>query len=599
MLLKTDKFAIKKALNPSEWAERNIVLPADNARPGPLSFRDSPFQSAFLDMVADPTVQRMTFQSAAQIGKTLTGTCIIGYYTAEKPMSQMMLHTSKDDMKKWLATKFEPFLAANPELASLYATPRGREGFNTQVLKDFRGGHFISAWSGGENSLRGMSAPIIVCDEVDGYEYTADQGHPVDLIWRRSATFGNKRKLIELSTPTVINESWIEASYLAGDMRRFWVICPKCSEPWVFEWEHVRYKSDDVDSARLHCPKCDEAYDDMGRIKMVRYAEMDGGGWIPKATTKRHRSFQLSALYSPLQRMSDIVQDYLDTGEDPNKLSTFHNTVLGETYEKVGETADAHELSSHCEDYPAPVPKDVKVLTAGIDVQGDRLEVEVVGWAAEETSWNIAYEAFYGDTSNPNDTCYHQINKFLRTAFGFEGGGQMFISCALIDSGFNTLSIYQYTRNQAGNTIPKVYACKGIHGWNKDVIRGSKATMTYKGYRPPLFSLGVDIIKRVIMQKLNIQGAGNPGYCHFPSERAEGEYFDQLTSETLMYDPRTGRRKWVKKDSGANEALDCRVYAYAALHVLKPDLNVPHALVGEGRKAITGFKHQVKTYQPS
>ena len=394
-----------------------------------------------------------------------------------------------------------------------------------------------------------------------------------------------------------MNESRIEQDYLAGDMRQYEVICPKCANPWIFDWAHVKYDPEDASTALIACPECDSRYTDLERIKLVRYAEADGGGWKAKKQTKGHLSFQISALYSPLQRMQDLAQAYIDTGDEPEKLATFYNTCMGVTWEKTGETAERHELEARCEDYAAPVPKDVRILTAGIDVQTDRLECEVVGWGEDEESWNIAYEIFHGDTSNLHDQCFKLLVSFLRRGFGVEGGGKMFVSSAAIDSGFNTLVIYQFAREQS-NQIPPIHAVKGIGGWNREVIRGTKPQMTYKGYRPALFSIGVDIVKRIIMQRFNIALPG-PGYCHFPQERAEGEYFDQLTQEVLLYDPRTGKRKWEKKDGqGAdNEALDCRVYSYAALHIVNPDLAIRHGFINTDQKTAPGRRYESTSFR--
>lgn len=595
--LQTDKFQIKQSASPSVWAEKNVVIPAGNARPGPISFRDAPFQRSILDAIADPLVERITVQSGAQVGKTMIALCVLGYYTDEKPMSQMFMQPTETDMKKWLSTKFDPMLDANPRLNALYAPPRGREGTNNRIMKDFRGGHLVMAWAGSTNTMRGISAPIIVCDEVDGYEYS-EEGHPVDLLWRRAATFGEKRKLLELSTPTVIHESRIEQDYLLGDMRQYEVICTECQNPWVFAWEHVKFDKSDTSTAQIHCPECDAGYTDMERIKLVRYAEDDGGGWKPQKETRRHLSYQISALYSPLQRLRDLAETFVDAENDPEKMKTFWNTCMGVTFEKTGETAEAHELEARCEDYPAPVPKGVQILTAGIDVQKDRLECEVVGWADGEESWDIAYEVFHGDTSNPNDSCFRYAENFLQKGFDYEEGGRFFIEAGAIDSGFNTLSIYQWVRSMQ-RKHPQVWAVKGIGGWNREVLKGTKPTMTYKGFRPALFSIGVDIVKRIVMGQLNIATPGQ-GYCHFPMERAEGEYFDQLTSEVLLYDPKTGKRKWEKKDAGANEALDCRIYAYAALHIRKPDLSLDMRYGLRGAKqAAAGTRYSVTTFKPN
>ena len=585
---------IKKPLSIPEWAEANIVVPSNSARPGPVSFLDMPFQKSILMAFMDNLVEQVTVESAAQIGKTFLALCVLGYFTDEKPMSQMFMQPTQSDMKKWIATKFDKMLAANPRLANLFAKARSREGVNTQEIKEFRGGELVLAWAGSQNTQRGISAPIIVCDEVDAYEYS-EEGHPVDLIWQRSATFGGRRKLMEISTPTVVNESRIEQDYMQGSMKEYEVVCKNCQQGWVFAWEHVKYDPKDASTARLHCVHCDTPYDDTERIKLVRYAESDGGGWKAQKKNDRHQSFQISALYSPLQRLRDIVQVFIKADDDPQKLSTFYNTCMGVTWEKTGETAEADALESRCENYEAPVPLGVKVLTAGIDVQQDRLECEITGWGQGEESWNIAYEIFHGDTNNPNDMCYRELWKFLNKGFEVQFGGRMFVQAACIDSGFNTLSVYQFVRAHQSR-IPAIYAIKGIGGWNRDVIKGSKPTQTYRGYRPALFSIGVDIAKRILMHRLNIQTVGQ-GYCHFPQERAQDEYFNQLTSEVLVYDPKTGKRKWEKKDTSiANEALDCRIYAFAALHILQPDLNVMHGYHKGNKGSTPGYRHQVKVF---
>ena len=50
----------------------------------------------------------------------------------------------------------------------------------------------------------------------------------------------------------------------------------------------------------------------------------------------------------------------------------------------------------------------------------------------------------------------------------------------------------------------------------------------------------------------------------------DAAYFEQLTAERVRtrYVKGHAKREWVKPDSRRNEALDCRVYAYAALHGL-------------------------------
>lgn len=566
------KYAPKEKLLPSEWAERHVLIGASNARPGKISFREAPFQKGILDTIVDPKINRISVMSAAQIGKTMIALCVLGYFTEHEPMSQIMMQPTQPDLRKWLEGKFDPMVAANPILQKTYAKPRGREGVNNSEMKAFAGGILYLAWAGSQNSQRGISAPIICTDETDAYG-NSEEGHPVNLLRQRSETFGEKRKLLELSTPTVKNKSWIEQAYLQGDQRKFWVICPHCSEKQTLEWKQVRWEEDDVSTARMYCKKCDYGFNDTERIKLVRYAESDGGGWQPERETRNHASFQLSALYSPLRRLQDIVQNFIDVDSDVNQdLSVFYNTVLGETYEHTGDTADEHELASRTEDYQQ-VPKGVKIITAAIDVQKERLECEVVGWGKDEERWNLDYQIFHGDTSDYRNDCYKNAIKYLSKGLACEGGGFMFVSGIGIDIGYNAMTIYDVIHRH-GRKMPPIFAVKGVGGWLRDEIVTTKPQIMPNGkYRPPVHSLAVDKLKQVLMKRLNITEIG-AGYCHFPHERSGTEYFKQLTSEVLMFNKTTGKWKWQKKDADANEALDCAVYNYAVLHILSPDLSI-------------------------
>jgi phage terminase large subunit GpA-like protein len=81
-----------------------------------------------------------------------------------------------------------------------------------------------------------------------------------------------------------------------------------------------------------------------------------------------------------------------------------------------------------------------------------------------------------------------------------------------------------------------------------------------------LFLVGVDTAKRDVYARLRIREPG-PGYCHFPKTRGH-DYFRMLTAETLKVRYHRGHPTyyWYLPPGRRNEALDCRAYAYAALH---------------------------------
>ncbi|MBF0175180.1 MAG: phage terminase large subunit family protein, partial [Magnetococcales bacterium] len=203
----------------------------------------------------------------------------------------------------------------------------------------------------------------------------------------------------------------------------------------------------------------------------------------------------------------------------------------------------------------------VVVLTAGVDVHPDRLEAEIVGWGRDEESWSIRHIVISGDPTAP--TVWGDLDNLLRSTFAHSRQmDDLPIFAAAIDTGgANTMSAYAFCRDRQDR---RVWGIKGIGGMGKP-LWPLRASRNNKG-RIPLFIIGVDAAKESIYARLRIKTPG-PGYCHFPKDR-DAEWFRQLTSEKVATRYVKGRpiREWKKPDSARNEALDCRVYAVAALH---------------------------------
>ena len=115
----------------------------------------------------------------------------------------------------------------------------------------------------------------------------------------------------------------------------------------------------------------------------------------------------------------------------------------------------------------------------------------------------------------------------------------------------------------------RVFALKGVAGVGRPVVTLSRKHQGGGNRKVDLHLVGVDDAKGTIYSRLKIDDVG-PGYCHFPFERSD-DYFLQLTAERIVtrYSKGFPRREWVKVRA-RNEALDCRVYAYAALRILNP-----------------------------
>jgi len=573
-------------LKPSQWAEANIQIPVGNAVPGPMRFDNAPYQREVIDMTVEPSCSRITLMWGAQVGKTQTALAAQAYRIGFNPVSQLMMQPSQGDLTTWLETKFNPLVDANDKLQDLIAKPRGRDGVNNQRMKSYPGGFLMFSWSGSPKTMRGRSAPFIVCDETDGYDRT-DEGHPVGLLWQRAATFGDQRLLLEISTPTIKGASWIESAFEEGDQRYFYVVCPHCDHKQVLKWGQVSWdKNDDglhlSETAVYHCEGdgCGTVWNDGERCAAIRNAERLGGGWIAKKPFRGHASYHLSELYSCFRNLKDIVQSFLDK-KAAGDLQTFVNVSLAETWEEEGDKLEADTLMARAKEFGAQAPMGVGVVTAGIDMQGDRLELEVVGWGLGEESWSLGYKTLWGDPLRPD--VWKELDEFLEETWTHETGVELRVAAACLDTGGEagyTQAAYDYARKRLGR---KVFAIKGVGGWGRPIVT-APSKIKQRGVRPvQLFPIGVDEAKVVVAQRARISEPG-PGYNHFPLTR-DPNWYDMFTAEALRTRKVKGFtvREW-HNVRPRNEAFDCRVYAYAALRILNPNIpRLVRALEEQGR----------------
>lgn len=573
---------------PSVWAEQNVRIPIGNAIPGPISFDNAPYQRGMVDVIKEPGVRRVSYITGAQLGKTTLQQCMVGYFIAHEPRSQMFAQPSEGDLRTFLETKLRPMIDANPAISSKMARQRGRDGVNNGRMISYIGGFLMFAWSGSPKTARGRSAPVIHQDEIDGYEVTPE-GDFGELMNQRAASFGDQALRTESSTPTIKGASRIETAFIQGDQRRFYVPCPDCGHPQYMRWEQVRWdgrrsngigdadndagQDHEPDSAMYCCEECGSLWNDGQRIAAIRNAERLGHGWRASKPFRGHASFHAPELLSTFRRLRDIVQSYLDklaVGD----LQSFVNVSLAETWEEKGEKADPASLEARAQaaTYSTnQVPAGGVFLTAGVDMQMDRLEVEVVAWGVGEESWSVDYAVLWGDPLGGE--VWQDLDDYLAQPFRHASGATLGIQAAVLDTGGTngmTQAAYDYAKGKTGR---RLFAGKGVAGWGRPIVEKPQRKQSGKHARKvDLFLVGVDEAKLVVMRRLANAKPG-PGYCHFPNDR-DPDYFRGLTCEKLVTRYIKGQpvREWHKPDKARNEPLDCRVYATAALKIMNPQL---------------------------
>ena len=584
--------AIKVALKPpprltvSQWADEHRQLSSESsAEAGKWSTSRAEYQRGMMDAVSDADIETVVLMTAAQIGKTELINNVVGFHIHQDPAPMLVVQPTLEMAQTWSKDRLAPAIRDTPVLSEKIGDPRSRDSGNTTLHKVFAGGHVTACGANSPSSLASRPCRIILCDEVDRYPLSAGtEGDPVALARKRSATFWN-RKIILVSTPTEKGASRIEDAYAESDQRKYFVPCPDCGEHQDLKWSNVQWTDNKPQSAEYTCEHCGSCWNDAKRFQAIRY-----GKWEKTAEGDgKTAGFHLSALYSPWTPLEDIVRDFLASKRDPMRLKTWINTTLGETYEEQGERIDEYDLYERREDWPDDLPEGAVVLTAGVDVQDDRLAYEVLATGSGHETWSIQYEEIYGDPSGSE--LWQRLDEVLNQTFIHPIRGEMIIRSTCVDSGGHyTQQVYNYARQRAGK---RVFAIKGIGGEGKPII--GKPSKNNIG-KINLFPVGTDTAKELIFARLKITEEG-AGYCHFPFTHSE-EYFRMLTSEKKVtkYFKGRPRREWVKVRQ-RNEALDCRVYAMAALELM--GLNIEHlAKQGQNKVKSTQAVPKRRAYKP-
>lgn len=628
-----------------EWADRYRRL-AKEAGSTSGSWKTATVEIARGPMLAatEPGVRIVTAMCCTQLMKTALIENVFGYHAHLDPAPMLLVQPKEDAAEQFSKERIGPMVKATPVLRQIIGTGKTRSAEETLLYKAFPGGFLALAGAGSPDNLARRPVRVTLFDEVDKYPVTRE-GDPIVLGEERMATFGVNGLSVRACSPTVEDESRIAASYAESDQRRASVECPHCKHRQFLDFfKHVEWeKSEDGEhrpkTARLYCEACGCEWSEGDRLRALQTARWhqtrpfqccgrrhspldayerawrDDGAADPVGTVwdwwagdrwavyrakcpdcgewrvdNEHAGFQASKLYSPWQkdRPQDIAAKWIAAKDDDEKKQAWWNTQLGLPYRpRVGRDLKPHALMERREVWPGEVPGPVAMLTAGVDTQDDRLEVEIVGWGRGEESWSVHYEVIEGDPDQPE--VWAKLDALLLRQWLRADGRPFQVAAACIDSGgHHTQAVYSFCR---ARRLRRVWAIKGASEtsgqrspvWPSAKINRKKS----QDYRPVI--IGTNAAKDTISNRLSLDVPG-PGYMHFPAERDAG-YFTQLTGERLVVKKRGGRtyRVWEPKKGMAHEALDCRVYAYAALWGLfvnhRMDVDKEAAKVGASEEA--------------
>lgn len=554
------KKSLKSLLPPpelkiSEWADSYRMLSSEAAsKAGQWKTSFAEYQREMMDVVCDRRVERIIVRKSSQVGASEILNNIIGYYIHQDPSPILLLQPTLDFAEEYAKDRISPMIRNCKALRE--KIPARHDG-NTLTHKNFPGGRLTITGANSTVQLASRSIRILCIDEVDRMRPT-NEGDACKLAEKRTTTFFN-RKIYYTSTPTNEGASRIDDLFEDSDQRHYYVPCPICGHFQILVWKRIEWKKKDgehyPETAYYTCLECDGVIQSRHRDRMVKK-----GKWKAHEKFLKTAGFQINELYSPWRKWWETVSEYLEARRSEETLQVWTNTAMGESHRAKGEAPEWKRLYQRREGYGiGTIPQGVVMLTAGVDVQRDRLHMEVVGWGPRLESWSINYIIIPGDTAKEEvwEKLDDEINKIY--------DDRLYIKITAVDSGDQSEVVYRFVKRFAGS---RVIAVKGFDKLQTiiDTPRRQEIRKSGKKKRQGLrvWGVGVSHCKTELYGFLRLISPESYGFCHFPNYPES--YFKELTAEHVIEKLTRGYKKlvWEKLPGRANEALDCRVYARAA-----------------------------------
>lgn len=583
----------------SEWADdKRVIAKGSGAEPGKWRTSRNPILREIQDCLSDHSpIRKVDFMKSAQIGATEVGINWTSYVIDRGADSMIVAQPVKDLARSWSASKFDPAVLEMECIQEKLHTDNTLE-------KRYPGGTLWVIWSNSAKQLRQRTARYIFMDEVDEYPRDIGNQGPADQqLEARAMSYGDRAKIYRACTPTIAGGSAIEAGYSEGDQRVYVVHCPHCGAEQVLEIE--RLQPDGTFACAVSGCVIEEHHKDS------MFAERGFGGtayWKPTnpSADPSHRSYHAWSAYAPLglgPSWKDLADAKAEADRDPEKRQGFYNLKLGLPYEGERQEQDADEVTKLAEPgvQRGIVPLGGLILTAGVDFQHDRAEIQVIATGRGQRRRVVDYAVIDIDP-NRLDT-FGPLDQYLQGTWATERGVEMPVTAVAVDGGNWTETVAQFVKGMVGQSgqsrvvkTPKGYLTQTIY-----LIRGRAERKSERAvYRPAktevngqdktvarsvgVWGVGTSVLKTMIygwlsaalMAKAKAEEDGDAEdlsarMLRFPGGRGderfdpihpdpgafEPDYYKGLTVE--YYDKETGA--WVKPKGARNEQLDTMVYA--------------------------------------
>lgn len=576
-------------MTPVEWADANFYLSSESSyQEG--RWETLPFQVAMLNAMGTDEIRTVNIIKSARVGYSKMLLAIIAYQVEHKRRNILSLLPTDGAAAGFMKSQIETMIRDVPAVLKLAPWYGIKHRDNTLDTKRFS--HSKQLWCLGgaaAKNYREKSVDTVIYDELAAFDQDVErEGSPTFLGDKRieGSTFP---KSIRGSTPKLKGSCQIEAAASESEhLFRFHVPCPHCREMQALKWGGadcdfgIKWDAGNPSSAWYVCEKngcviqqhelqaehingiwiCDTTGSQTA--DGIDYTGSDGHSMpAPESVT-----FHIWTAYSPFTTWAQIAKDFLKAKDDISKLKTFVNTTLGETWEEdQGERVEWEQLYARREVFAAEVPARGVYLVGGIDTQDDRYEGRVWAFGAGEEKWLVDRWILHGDPAS--EELRRKVGERLHKQYARADGVLMKVERWGWDSGGHyTDEVYAESRKHG---IFWVIPLKGASVAGKPIA--SFPRTRHKTAKVYLTEVGTENAKELIYSRLKIQPKPDqpvPGCMHLPANDSvcDEDELKQLTAEVRELAIVKGKRtyRWSAKGR-RNEALDCAVYALAALRI--------------------------------
>lgn len=548
-------------LTVSEWADRYRELsPEVSPERGRWKTSRTPYLREIMDVMGDDLHEDVCWMACTQVGKTSALENLNGYVMQSDPSPMLQVFPRDKDVKTYSKERLFPMLRDTPILRGLVKQSERRSSDDTLDRKVFPGGYIALASSRSPADLAARPVRRVLGDEVDRWpQNTGKEGSPWELACKRTTNFWNRKK-IAVSSPTEEGLSLIERLWQVSDQRHFHLTCPHCAHQQPLRWRDDAGQYHLIcdknahgqlipETAQYRCASCAALIDESQKGAMLR-----AGRWVATYPERQKVGFHLNALYSPWVTWAQVIQAFDAAKGSVEMLQTFVNTWLGLPFAVQYDKVEPSSLQARSEPVSELWPS-IRMLTAGIDVQADRVEVLIMGWGERERSFALEWHQVYGDPQSA--ATWLEVDAVL---WPLRNGLPVKLVCA--DTGYLPASVHRWAAQDANRR--RVVPIKGMPGRGRMVVTKPSAVTMKKERRPWL--VGVETASDMLFARLRA-AVPSHGSLQF-ADTLPPEFFDQLTSEVSVPVVVNGRpeRQTRVLAGRRNEVPDMWRYALAALY---------------------------------